>query len=224
MSRAVPPAATVRRCPVPPAVPGPPVHRVRLRHEVARLQAEPAQQREDLPQLTGAVAAHPEPGRHQVPGRAFRDLPAEPGDLGQRAAAVAGVGPADDHALLLQPVDGVGDAGGMDHQPLTDHPQRQRATAAEGQQDQRLVAGKGELVRPEQAVELGQQELLCAHDRGHGGHRVRRAELLFPDLGGPRDRVKRQVQTLRHMPTLPARPGGRAACGGGEPGPPRRCR
>src|SRR2546430_8387632 len=52
-----------------------------------------------------SIAAHPEPGRHQVPGRALRDLAAEPGDLGQRAAAVAGVGPADrseEHTSELQ--------------------------------------------------------------------------------------------------------------------------
>src|SRR6266513_1342688 len=51
---------------------------VRFRREVARRQAQPAQQRKDLFQLAGTVAAHPEPGRHQVLGRLFRDSPATP--------------------------------------------------------------------------------------------------------------------------------------------------
>jgi hypothetical protein len=55
---------------------------VRLRHEVARRQAQPAQQRENLPEFAGVVAAHPEPGGHQVFGCPFRRLPAARGDLG----------------------------------------------------------------------------------------------------------------------------------------------
>jgi hypothetical protein len=40
----------------------------------------------------------------------------------------------------------------MDHQALADDPQRQGAAAAEREQDQRLVAGKGQLVGPQQGV------------------------------------------------------------------------
>src|SRR6185437_11065180 len=122
--------------------------------------------------------------------------------------AVAGVGAAPDQAVPLQPVDGVGDAGRVDHQPFADHPQRQRAPAAEREQDQGLVPGEGEPVRPEQAVETGKQDLLRPHDRGNRGHRVCRAEPVPPDVGGALDRVEREVQGLGHRHTLPPRPGG----------------
>jgi hypothetical protein len=84
------------------------------------------------------------------------------------------------------------------HQPLADHPERQRAAAAEGEQDQRLVARERQPVRPQQRVELAEQDLLGAHDRGDRGHRRRGTEPAFPDLRGPVDRVERQLQRLTH--------------------------
>ena len=43
----------------------------------------------------------------------------------------------------------------------------------EGQQHQRLVAGEGQAVRPERAVDGGLQDLLHPHHAGHRGHRAR---------------------------------------------------
>jgi hypothetical protein len=105
---------------------------------------------------------------------------------------------ADHQALTLQPADDVRDAGRVHHQPLADHPQRQRAAAAEREQDQRLVAREGQLVGPQQRVQLAEQDLLGAHDRGDGGHRRRRAEPGLPDPGRPVDGIERQLEGLTH--------------------------
>jgi hypothetical protein len=104
----------------------------------------------------------------------------------------------DHQVLALQAADDVRDAGRVHHQPLADHPQRQRAAAAERQQDQGLVAREGQLVRFEQRVQLAEQDLLGAHDRGDGGHRRRRPEPGLPDPGRPVDRIERQLERLTH--------------------------
>ena len=136
------------------------------------------------------------------------------GDLGEPAPAVGRVGPADHHLLPLQPVDDVRDAGGVHHQPLADQSEGQRTAAAEGEQDQRLVAGERQPVRPQQRVELAEQDLLRPHDRGDRGHRRRGTEPARPDLRRPVDRVKRQFKRLTH---------GYTVCGAlpiyGTPGP-----
>jgi hypothetical protein len=105
---------------------------------------------------------------------------------------------ADHQALTLQAADDVRDAGRVHHQPLADHAQRQRVAAAEGEQDQGLVACEGQPVGPQQRVQLAEQDLLGAHDRGDGGHRGRRAEPGFPDPGRPVDGIERQLKRLTH--------------------------
>src|SRR5215471_4289858 len=177
----------------------------RLGPEVPGRHPQPAEQGEQLPEFERVIAGNPEPGGHQVRGGARHHLAPARGDLRERSPAVAGVGTPPDQAVPLQPVDGVGDAGGVHHEPLADHPERQRAGAAERQQHQGLVPGKGEAVLTEQAIQPGQEYLLRPHDRGDRGHRVGRAEPFRPDLGGALNRIEREVQRLRHRHTLPLR-------------------
>jgi hypothetical protein len=86
----------------------------------------------------------------------------------------------------------------VDHQALADDAQRQGAAPAERQQHQRLVAREGQLVRAQQRVELAEEDLLGAHDRGDGGHGRRRAEPDLPDARRPVDGIKRQLKRLTH--------------------------
>jgi len=102
--------------------------------------------------------------------------------------------------LAFESADDVRDTGGVHHQALADHPQRQGAAAAEGQQHQGLVAREGQLIRSQERVEFAEQNLLGTHDRGDRGHRRRRAEPGLPDPGGPVYRIKRQLKRLTHGP------------------------
>jgi len=169
-----------------------------------------------LAELGRGIVAYPELRGHQVLRRALGQAAPLRRDLGQRAPAVPRVRPADNQSLPLQPVDDVGDAGRVHHQPLPDQPHRQRARPAEADQDQRLVPREGQPVRPELAIELGQQDLLRPHDRGRGRHGTRVSEPALPDLRGAHDRIKRQIQRLPHSHTVP--PPGR------RPGNPRPTR
>ena len=163
-----------------------PVHRVRFRHEVARLQAEPAQHRENLPQL----AVRSRPSRTGPPSGPVR-VPT-PGHLQtlQSAAAVAGIAYGPPCPALAGR--GVGDAGGMDHQLFGPSPQRQRATAAEGQQDQRLAGKVSAYGRSRPSSSASRS--CCARMMRHA-HRVPGPN-FSSRLGGPRDRVDGN-QTLR---------------------------
>jgi hypothetical protein len=169
-----------------------------FRDEVAVAQAQVAEQVEDLLQLTRLVPAEAELGRHQVPGGPLHQHAALGGDLGQPAAAVGRVGVADHQPLTLQAADDVRDAGRVHHQPLADHAQRQRAAAAEREQDQGFVPREGQPVGPQQRVQFAEQDLLGAHDRGDGGHRGRRAEPGLPDPGRPVDGIERQLKGFTH--------------------------
>src|SRR6266567_4756942 len=173
-----------------------------VRNEVAGRQPQLAEQVEDLLQLARLKVAEPELRGHQVPGGPLHHGPARVGDLGEPAPAVGRVRPADHHLLPFQAADDVGDAGRVHHQPLADHPERQRATAAEGEEHQRLVPREGQPVRPQQRVELAEQDLLSAHDRGDRGHRRRGTEPAGPDLRGPVDGIKRQFKGLTHGITV----------------------
>src|ERR1022692_4513103 len=171
--------------------------------EVTCRYPEPAQQPGDLIELPGVIAAHPELRRHQVLGRALYQDAALRRNLGQGAAAIPRVRPADDKPLPFQPLDDVGDAGRVHHQPLADQPQRQCAFAAERDQDQRLIPREGQPVRPQLPVKLGEQDLLRPHDRSGGRHGARIPEPALPDLRGSHDRVKRQIQRFSHSHTVP---------------------
>ncbi len=61
------------------------------------------------------------------------------------------------------------------------------------EQHQRLVSREGERVRAEQPIELAQQDLLHAHDRGDGCHGSGITEPALPGLGSPGDRIERQI-------------------------------
>ena len=115
-------------------------------------EREPAQQREEIGALALGVVAHAELGIHQVAGRHPDRVPAALGDFREPSPAINRVRPPDHHALRFQPVDRVGHAGRMHHEPLPDHPQRQRPGAAERQQHQGLVPGEREAIRAQDRV------------------------------------------------------------------------
>ena len=103
-------------------------------------------------------------------GGLLRQLTTRGRDLGQGGSAVGGMRKAGDQTLLLQAVDGIGDAGRMDLEPGTDLAERQSPGPAEQEQHQHLVAGEGEPQRSEQGIDPGQVDLLGPEDRRHGRH------------------------------------------------------
>ena len=81
-----------------------------------------------------------------------------------------GCGTRRDEALLLQPVDGVGDAGRVHLEPGAHLAQGQGAGPAEQQQHQHLVAGEGQPERPHHGVDAGEVDLLGPEDRRDRRH------------------------------------------------------
>ena len=124
--------------------------------------------------LEVALVEHPESERHLVDrgGRPHGQPTPFRGQFGQRGPAVGGMGDPPDQALLLEPVDDVGDAGGVDHEPLPHLAERQRSPPGEQQEHQTFVAGKGEPKGPQGAVDGSQHDLLGTHDGRGGGHVV----------------------------------------------------
>src|SRR5581483_4903495 len=99
--------------------------------EVACAEAELAQEPDELFELSLTQAVHGEGDPGDGLRRFFDDLAALVGDLGQSGTAVGRVGHPAEEALGLEPVDDVGDRGGMDHQPLAHLAQRQRPLPGE---------------------------------------------------------------------------------------------
>jgi hypothetical protein len=111
-----------------------------------------------------------------------------------------------DQAPLLELADGVGDRGGVDHEPCAHLPHGQRAGPGEGEQPQCFIGGEGQRIRFERILDAGEQELLHAHDRGDGGHAVR---LLGPPRRPLAERLGDGIEglgighalTVSHLPT-----------------------
>src|SRR5262245_18552752 len=103
---------------------------------------EYAQRLEDLHE--GLLPERPRAEIGVVQGRGRRLGGLAPGrqDLREHRATVARVRNPADEPGALEPIDRVGDAGPVDLQALADLAQRQRATAGEVEQHQRLVAGE----------------------------------------------------------------------------------
>jgi len=77
-----------------------------------------------------------------------------------------------DQPALLQPPDGVGDRGRMDHQALAHLAHGHGSAPGEGEQAERLVRGEGQAEGLQGGLDSGQQQLLDPHDRGDGRHVV----------------------------------------------------
>jgi hypothetical protein len=77
-----------------------------------------------------------------------------------------------DQPALLQPPDGVGDRGRMDHQALAHLAHGHGSAPGEGEQAERLVRGEGQAEGLQGGLDPSQQQLLDPHDRGDGRHVV----------------------------------------------------
>jgi methylmalonyl-CoA mutase cobalamin-binding domain/chain len=94
------------------------------------------------------------------------------GDRGEHLAAVVGVAGTPDEPLLLQPVDGTGDARRV-HLEQRPHPgHRQLAAGREREQHEDLVARERQVARAEHRVDPLHEQLLDPHDRGDQRHPV----------------------------------------------------
>ena len=91
--------------------------------------AQLAEQPGELFDVALAETADPDVDRGDRLGGIGDDSAAGVGDLAEGGAAVGGVGDAAHEALILETVDDVGDAGGVDHEALAHLPERQRRRA-----------------------------------------------------------------------------------------------
>ena len=141
-----------------------------------------------------AVGELAEPETHGLDrlGGAQGELSTVRGELGQDDATVGVVGHPADQTVAFEPVDDAGDAGRMDHQAVAHLPHRQRTAPGEQQQHQNLVAGEGQAKRTEGAVDLGQHQLLGAHDGGGRGHGPAFLPPVVPMTAGLLDRIEGQ--------------------------------
>src|SRR5664280_1042580 len=174
-----PPSWTARICSGGDPVPPPPSRECRQCWpnceprsgvEVTLIDPQRSHQREQLVRL---FVTEPGLGEHLIVerGGGQPDQPSSFGEnLGQSAAPISRMREPGDQPLCLEPIDGIGDARRMHLQSGTDPAERQRSGAAEAQQHQQLVAGKGEVEGAERRVDPGQIDLMRPHDRGHRGH------------------------------------------------------
>src|SRR5215208_720477 len=162
--------------------------------EVAGTRPQPPQRLDQRDRVGIVERSRREALRVEVLRRLDGDLAPARRDRRERRAPVAVVRAALDVAELLEPVDDAGHARAVDLEPVAHLPQRQRAGAREVQQHERLVAGEGELPRPQEIVEPGDEDLLRAHDARHGGHGGERrgSPARLPLPRGLLDRVERQ--------------------------------
>jgi len=110
----------------------------------------------------------PVEGRGRVPGGG----PALVGDGGQDDTPVLRRDVPFDQPALLQPADGIGDRGRMNHQAYAHLAHRHGSAPGEGEQPERLVRGEGQAVGLQDGLDPGQQQLLDPHDGGDGRHVV----------------------------------------------------
>ena len=93
------------------------------------------------------------------------------------------------------------------------------------QQHQRLVPGEGQAVRPQRAVDRGEQDLLHAHHAGDRGHRARgpmrsshscAARMIGSNGRGSRGRMAGDVSSVGPAALRPPAPGGAASARTGQ--------
>ncbi len=77
-----------------------------------------------------------------------------------------------DQPSLLEAIDGIGDTGLVHLQSGSDHPHREGAPAAEGQQHEDLVPGEGDVEWSQHWLDAGQDQLVGTHQRRDGRHPV----------------------------------------------------
>ena len=126
-------------------------------------------------------------------------------DRAQRGAPVGGVWNAFDQAGLLEAVDGVGDAGGVHLEALTDPAERQATGAGEVQQHEHLEPGERQPERREGGIHPGEEYLVGAHDRRDQRHSWRGSvpACCAPVAVGLGDGVEGQRLTGRHEQMIP---------------------
>jgi hypothetical protein len=105
-----------------------------------------------------------------------------------------------DERLILQTVNDVRDAGGVDHQALTHLPKRQGTLAAEVKQHQSFKSCERQTERPQDAIYLSKHNLLSSHDGCSRRHGI--TQFAVPSSGPLRTSlvnwINRQGMTLCH--------------------------
>jgi Phosphodiester glycosidase/Bacterial Ig-like domain (group 2) len=121
--------------------------------DVADDRAHRLQHRGDVRCLVPGQPGQPEGGAVQGGGRLLRQRPALVGDAGEDDAPVGGGHLPPDEAALLKLADGVGDRGGVDHEPHAHLAHGQGTRPGEGEQPEGLVGGEGQAVRLERVLD-----------------------------------------------------------------------